>query len=29
MVVCDDDRILPNKIDLFDLFIPSLLDELA
>jgi hypothetical protein len=29
MVVCDDDRIFPNKIDLFDWFIPNLLDGLA
>jgi hypothetical protein len=29
MVVCDDDRIFPNKIDPFDWFIPNLLDGLA
>jgi hypothetical protein len=29
MVVCDDDRISSNKIDLFDWFIPNLLDGLA
>jgi hypothetical protein len=29
MVVHDDDRISPNKIDLFDWFIPNLLDGLA
>jgi hypothetical protein len=29
MVACDDDRILPNKFDPFDWFIPSMLDELA
>jgi hypothetical protein len=29
MVVCDDDRISPNKIDPFDWFIPNLLDGLA
>jgi hypothetical protein len=29
MVACDDDRILPNKFDPSNWFIPSLLDELA
>jgi hypothetical protein len=29
MVVCDDDRILPNKFDPFDWFIPNLLDGLT
>jgi hypothetical protein len=29
MVVCDDDRIFPNKIDPFDWFIPNLLDGLT
>jgi hypothetical protein len=29
MVVCDDDRIFPNKIDPFNWFIPNLLDGLA
>jgi hypothetical protein len=29
MVVRDDDHIFPNKIDLFDWFIPNLLDGLA
>jgi hypothetical protein len=29
MVVCDDDRIFPNKFDPFDWFIPNLLDGLT
>jgi hypothetical protein len=29
MVVCDNDRIFPNKFDPFDWFIPNLLDVLA
>jgi hypothetical protein len=29
MVVCDDDRIFPNKIDPFDWYIPNLLDALT
>jgi hypothetical protein len=29
MVICDDDRIFPNKFDPFDWFIPNLLDGLT
>jgi hypothetical protein len=29
MVACDGDRILPNKFDPFDWFIPNLLDGLT
>jgi hypothetical protein len=29
MVICDDERVLPNKFDPFDWFIPSLLDSVT